>query len=173
MHISKAEISKAISKLKNGKSPGLDNIPTNMLKWAQNELLPKIEKLFNSCLSSENYPKNWAVGYITPIHNAGDISDPNNYRGISVTSVLGKLFNSILDNRLYIFLEKLQIIDTCQDGFTRKTRTIGHLFILKCIIDKDGRVFACFVDFQKAFDIVIHTGIKIKLLRSVGRLPIL
>jgi hypothetical protein len=61
MHISKAEISKAISKLKNGKSPGLDNIPTNMLKCAQNELLPKIEKLFNSCLSSENYPKNWAV----------------------------------------------------------------------------------------------------------------
>jgi hypothetical protein len=64
MHISKAEISKAISKLKNGKSPGLDNIPTNMLKWAQNELLPKIEKLFNSCLSSENYPKNWAVGVL-------------------------------------------------------------------------------------------------------------
>jgi hypothetical protein len=39
------------------------------------------------------------------------------------------------------------------------------MFILKCIIDqycktKDGRVFACFVDFQKAFDKVIHTGIK-------------
>jgi energy-converting hydrogenase Eha subunit F len=49
------------------------------------------------CMS--NYPKNWAVGYITPIHKAGDISDPNNYRGVSVTSALGKLFNSILDNR--------------------------------------------------------------------------
>jgi hypothetical protein len=98
MHISKAEISKAISKLKNGKSPGLDNIPTNMLKCAQNELLPKIEKLFNSCLSSENYPKNCAVGYITPIHKSGDISDPNYYRAVSVTSALGILFNSILDN---------------------------------------------------------------------------
>jgi hypothetical protein len=40
MHISKAEISKAISKLKCGKSPGLDNISTNMLKCAQNELYP-------------------------------------------------------------------------------------------------------------------------------------
>jgi hypothetical protein len=43
------------------------------------------------------------------------------------------------------------------------------MFILKSIIDqycnmKDGRVFACFVDFQKAFDKVIHTGILIKLL---------
>jgi hypothetical protein len=73
MQISKAEISKAISKLKYGKSPGLDNTSTNMLKCAQNELLPSIEKLFNSCLSSGNYPNNWAVGYITPIHKAGDI----------------------------------------------------------------------------------------------------
>ena len=39
-----------------------------MLKCAQNELLPSIEKLFDSCLSNGNYPKNWAVGYITPIH---------------------------------------------------------------------------------------------------------
>jgi hypothetical protein len=101
----RAEISKAISKLKCGKSPGLDNISTNMLKCAQNELLPSIEKLFNSCLSSGNYPKNWAVGYITPIHKAGDISDHNHYRGISGTSALGKLFNSILDNRLDMFLE--------------------------------------------------------------------
>ena len=61
------------------------------------------------------------------------------------------------------------IIDSCQIGFTRKARSSDHMFILKSIIDnycksKDGRVFACFVDFQKAFDTVIHTGIKIKLL---------
>ena len=62
-----------------------------------------------------------------------------------------------------------KIIDDSQIGFTRKARTSDHMFILKCIIDKycnssTGRVFACFVDFQKAFDTVIHTGIKIKLL---------
>jgi hypothetical protein len=63
------------------------------------------------------------------------LSNPSDFPffnlGISVTSALGKLFNSILDNRLDIFLEKLQIIDTCQAGFTRKTRTTDHLFILK------------------------------------------
>ena len=67
------------------------------------------------------------------------------------------------------FLKQNNIIDDCQIGFTRKARTSDHSFILKCIIDqycktKDGRVFACFVDFQKAFDKVIHTGIKLKLL---------
>jgi hypothetical protein len=44
------------------------------------------------------------------------------------------------------------------------------MFILKTIIDKDcktkdGRVYACFIDFYKAFDTVIHPGIKIKLLK--------
>jgi hypothetical protein len=82
---------------------------------------------------------------------------------------VGKVFNSILNERLDSFLKQNNIIDDCQIGFTRKARTSDHMFILKCIIDqycktKDGRVFACFVDFQKAFDKVIHTGIKLKLL---------
>jgi hypothetical protein len=102
----------------------------------------------------------------------------NNYRGISVTSALGKLFNSILDNRLDMILEKHQIIDTCQVGFTRKARTTDHLFILKCIIDtycssKDGRVFACFVDFQKAFDTCHSHRYQNQITASWGRLPIL
>lgn len=170
MHIGVGEISKAISRLKCNKSPGLDNISNNMLKCGQNALLPCMLKLFNACLSSGNYPKNWALGYITPVHKSNDICDPNNYRGISVTSSIGKLFNSILNARLDSFLEKHQIINKCQVGFTRKARTVDHLFILKCVLDeycssKEGRVFACFVDFQKAFDTVIHTGIKIKLLQ--------
>ena len=58
-------------------------------------------------------------------------------------------------------------------------RTTDHLFILKCISDtycnsKDGRVFACFVDFQKAFDTVIHTHwYQNQITTRWGRLPIL
>ena len=174
--ISTDEINKAISKLKCNKSPGLDNISNNMLKSGQKVLTPCIQKLFNACLSSGNYPSQWADGFIVPIHKSNDISDPNNYRGISVTGAIGKLFNSVLNNRLDIFLEKNKIIHDCQIGFTKKARTTDHLFILKCIIDeycntREGRVFACFVDFQKAFDTVIHTGLKIKLLKiGVGTL---
>ena len=59
------------------------------------------------------------------------------------------------------------MINDSQMGFTKKARTSDHMFILKTIIvnycnNKD----ACFVDFQKAFDTVIHTGIKIKLLEN-------
>lgn len=169
-HISVAEISNAISKLKNGKAPGLDNISNNMIKCSQTFLLPCLYKIFNSCLTFGYYPKPWSSGYIIPIHKSNDSSDPNNYRGITVTNAIGKLFNKILDIRLDKFLEKHHIISDYQIGFTRKARTSDHMYILKTIIDKycntkDGRVFACFVDFQKAFDTVIHTGIKIKLLK--------
>ena len=172
MPIKETEISKGIAKLKLNKSAGIDNISNNMLKHGQSYLLPSLRKLFNTCLCTGKYPESWAEGYITPIHKSNDITDPNNYRGITVTSAIGKLFNSILNSRLDEFLVKNNLIHDCQIGFTKKARTSDHMFIIKCIFEKycnskNGRMYACFVDFQKAFDTVIHTGIKIKLL-SIG-----
>jgi hypothetical protein len=167
--ISQKEITSAMSKLKNKKAPGLDNISNTTIKQSQTVLLPCLSKSFNSCLSHGKYPQSWAEGYISVIHKSGDAADPNNYRGITITSSVGRVFNSILNERLDSFLKLNNIIDDCQIGFTRKARTSEHMFILKCVIDqycktKVGRVFACIVDFQKAFDKVIHTGIKLKLL---------
>ena len=167
--ITEKEISVAISKLKSGKAPGLDTVSNNMLKSGQSVLLKCLHKMFNTCLSYGIYPNSWADGFIVPLHKGNDTHDPNNYRGITITSAIGKLFNSVLNNRLDQFLEKYSIINDCQIGFTKKARTTDHMFVLMCIIDKycrskDGRVFACFVDFQKAFDSVVHAGIKINLL---------
>ena len=163
------EIITAISKLKWNKSPGLDNITNNMIKCSQSILVGCFKKIFNSCLSNGIYPEKWAEGYIAPLHKANDILDPNNYRGLTITSSIGKLFNSILNSRLDKFLVEHKIIDGCQIGFTKKARTSDHMFVIKTIIDKycnnpGGRLYACFVDFKKAFDTVIHTGIKLKLL---------
>ena len=167
--ITEKEISFAISKLRCNKSPGLDNISNNMIKHSQNVLLSSLSKIFNSCLSHGLYPRNWTEGYITVLHKSGEVTDPNNYRGLTITNAIGKLFNSILNIRLDSFLEENNVINDCQIGFTRKARTSDHMFVLKSIFDKycntkDERVFACFVDFHKAFDKVIHTGIRIKLL---------
>ena len=56
-------------------------------------------------------------------------------------------------------------------GSTRKARTSDHIFILKTLIDKyckagKGKLYTCFVDFRKAFDSVLHSGLKLKLLRT-------
>ena len=63
-----------------------------MLKAGATILMPCMNKLFNLILSSGNYPSSWAKGYITPLFKTGDNANPENYRGITITSNLGKTF---------------------------------------------------------------------------------
>ena len=63
-----------------------------MLKYGQFIILPGLEKLFNLVLDSGIYPKNWSSGYIFPIFKSGDPTEPNNYRGITITIVASQSF---------------------------------------------------------------------------------
>jgi hypothetical protein len=127
-------------------------------------------KLFNAIFIAGIYPEKWSEGYITPIFKSDNSRLPQNYRGITITSCVGKLFNIILNNRLDKFLLEHNIIHETQIGFSKNSRTSDHLFVLKCLVDKyinsGGKcLYACFVDFHKAFDTVVHSGIKCKLLQ--------
>ena len=112
--ITQAEISKALIKLKNNKATGLDNVSNEMLKCCQSLLLPCLQHMYNTSLTLGSYPKCWAESYITVLHKSNDKHNPNNYRGLSITSTIGKLFNSVLNNRLDSFLESHNIIGKCQ-----------------------------------------------------------
>lgn len=168
--ITEPEISSAIHTLKNNKSPGLDQITNEMLKCGKNILCKPLHKLFNSVLSSGIYPAAWAKGYITPLHKKGNIRDPNNYRGITISSSVGKLFNTIMNTRLTSFLDDNNFLCEEQIGFRKKCRTADHMFILKCIIDQYKKhkkeLYICFVDFSKAFDRVWHEGLFYKLISA-------
>lgn len=163
-----AEVINAFKTLKTKKAHGLDCISNEMLKLSLPAMLPCYTKLFNLILDSSYYPQEWAIGYISPIYKAGDDKDPSNYRGITVTSALGKAFNTILNNRLNTFLSDRKIITPVQIGFKKNSRTSDHMFILKTLIDKytkchKNKLFACFVDFRKAFDSVLHPALFTKM----------
>lgn len=130
------ELSKPISHLKSNKSPGLDNISNNMIKHSQTVLLKSLQKKINFCLSSGIYPNSQANGYITAIHKGNDPTDPNNYRGITITGAIGKVFNRVLSLRLDKFLQDHNIIHESQIGFTKKARTADHMFVINCLINK-------------------------------------
>jgi hypothetical protein len=161
------EIFKAVKKLKNNKATGLDSISNEMIKSGQNTLVPFLAKLFNLILVTEQYPLDWCTGKIIPLHKKGDKSDPSNYRGITISSCVSKLFNSVLNSRLQNFLENRNIINREQIGFHKNHRTTDHMFILKSLMDaykaKRKPLYLCFVDFQKAFDTVWHSGLLFKL----------
>lgn len=152
------EMSETLKKLKNNKSAGDDRIRNEMIKYCTPPLFLALLKLFNLILTTGIYPNAWCRGIITPIFKSGSKLDPGNYRGISVTSCLGKVFCSLLNNRIAKHLQTYNPIHKSQIGFQAGSRTSDHLFSLKAIIDTHvkarsrGKVFACFIDFKKAFD---------------------
>ena len=168
--ITEQEIRQAVKKLKNKKSAFVDKIRNEMIKASLEPLMPVLIKLFNLILRSGKMPDIWCQGLITPIYKSGDRSDPTNYRGICVSSCLGNLFCSILNQRLYLYFEENKILHSSQIGFLPENRTADHVFTLRTLIDKyvhyhKEKVYACFVDFRKAFDSVWHEGLFYKLLK--------
>ncbi|KAL2089119.1 hypothetical protein ACEWY4_016018 [Coilia grayii] len=127
-------------------------------------------KLFNLILSTGHFPDQWKINQITPIFKHGDKLNPNNYRGISQGSNLGKLFCGILNSRITNFIQHNNILNASQIGFSKHNRTTDHIYTLNALVDehvqkgKKGKIFACFIDFSKAFDSVWHEGLLLKLL---------
>ena len=74
-----------------------------MIKSSVSIIGPVLQILFNKVLNSGIFPQLWSVGYISPVFKAGDIGDPNNRRGITVCSCLGKLFTLIIKDSLTVF----------------------------------------------------------------------
>jgi hypothetical protein len=149
-----------------------DRISNEMIKSSVDILMKGFIKVFNTILNSGNFPSLWCEGLITPIFKAGNKLDPNNYRGICVSSCVGKFFCSILNKRLLSFTRQNKIIHPSQIGFIPGNRTADHILTLKTLHDKyvnqhnNGKIYACFVDFKKAFDSVWHDGLFLKLLEN-------
>lgn len=80
-------------------------ILNEMIKYGQIVFSPLLLKVFNTIFTSGLYPKLWSKGYITPLHKKGSVYDPSNYRGITITDAIGKLFNKII-NETYKFFRK-------------------------------------------------------------------
>ena len=86
--------------MSNDKSPGLDGIVIELIKAATSFYIPMLYKLFNKILDSGIYPEDWCKAILCPIHKKGCVTDPKNYRGISLLPVVSKVFTKILSHRL-------------------------------------------------------------------------
>ena len=163
------ELKSASSILKPGKAVGADNLSNEMISSLV-ETHPKlILKLFNSILTTSEVVPEWLMGLIVPIYKKGDKSDPSNYRGITLMSCLGKLFLSILNNRLMKFTIENNILHKSQLGFVPGNRTSDAHIIINNLIQKycfktNSKIFSCFVDFSKAFDSIPRDILLNKLL---------
>ena len=92
---SASEVELAIDKLKSHKSPGIDEIPAELIKAGGGTIWLEIHKLITS-IWKEELPEEWKESIIVPIHKKGDQTDCNNYRGITILRNTCKILSNIL-----------------------------------------------------------------------------
>ena len=168
--LTSAEIQSHLHKLKNGKATGLDLLSNEMLKCAGPTCLPFLTQLFNHIYNTSSFPASWKEAYITTIHKKGPKQDPANYRPISITSCLGKLFTGTLNSRLMQFMQDANISHPFQGAFTKGRRGTDHIFVANTLIDQAKHLghslYAAFIDLQKAYDSVSRPLLFRKLVLS-------
>ena len=98
-------------------------------------------------------PMKWREGLIVSLFKKGDKEDPGNYRGITLLSVVGKVFCKILNDRLVQYLDKTSKIHEEQAGFCAGRWCINNILTLNELIQgrlKEGKkTFSFFLDIQK------------------------
>ena len=150
------EIQMSRRKLKTNKAPGIDLIPAEFYKYSDGILDKPLLFLFNSVMNAGEYQNSRL--------------DPENYRKITITCALGKLFEIILNNRLTHAKKILQKEDPHQFGFKEKFCAIDCASILNGVIDicagRKRPLYACFVDFRSAFDKVNRHTLMYKMLEQ-------
>ena len=155
------EIVKAIRSMKNGKAAGNDGLPPELLKADAFVIARALYPVFRKIWTDECYPEDWMEGTIIKIPKKGDLSNVNNWRGITVLSVPSKIFNRIIYNRLIVELDST--IRKQQAGFRPYRSCVDQICSLRIIIEQSiefqSPLFVVFIDYQKAFDSINREAI--------------
>ena len=130
-----------------------------LIKAGKGVLASVLARLFTAVFRSGKVPHEWLLGAITAIYKGkGDPAEPNNYRGITVGHVLGKLYALVLNLRLSAWAEAKGKRAHGQAGFRRGFRTTDNCFILRALVERARaqgvKIYICAVDLEKAFDSV-------------------
>ena len=154
-YIMESEVKAAIRKMKKGKSAGLDRICVEMIKAGGESLVKWLLRIFNVCWRERKVPQDWQDACLVPIYKGkGDKMDCANYRGISLLSVVGKIYGRILIERVKVVTDGS--IGEEQGGFKEGRECVDQVYTLRMLMerfrDKKIDLYVCFLDLEKAYD---------------------
>ena len=162
------EVYDILSCLKEGKAPGLDGLSPRLLRYCACGISSSLSVLFNRSFSEGSFPSAWKTALVIPVFKKGSRSDPGNYRPIALLSIVSKVMERLVHNKLSRFLQPW--LCSNQSGFKKKDGTEAQLTRLlhewSVAVDDSNYVAAVFFDLRKAFDRVWHQGLLAKLAAS-------
>ena len=161
------EVTAALQKLHNGRAKGMQGIPAEFLRYAKfppeagtpppdNVLVPALVQVLNAAFQEGAVPSAVNGGLVSPVFKRGDPLDTSNYRPVTVTEPVMRLYASILNDRLLQFTETRQLRAETQTGFRPAFSTVHQLFALQILVDDayagGNPLYACFLDLKGAYD---------------------
>ena len=158
--VTEERVKTSIDGLREFAAPGPDGFPPKLLKILQNEIALPLAILFRKSIDDGEIPDEWRDAHVTAIHKKGSKADPGNYRGVSLTSVIGKLMERMIKEDIDNYVEKNRLLSDTQHGFrsgrSPQTNLIEFLNQTTKWHD-DGKCFdVIYLDFSKAFDVICH-----------------
>ena len=160
-------IKNLLMKLDERKSKGPDNISAMLLKTLAPELSPALTVLFQATLHCGEIPDDWKHAKVTPIYKKGDRALAENYRPVSLTSILCKTAEHVITSQIHQHLDLHKALNNAQHGF-RKYRSCETQLLLTTndlhqSLEENGQSDVILLDFSKAFDKVPHSLLLQKL----------
>ena len=161
------EVRCALSQVKCNRAAGKDGIPAELLIYGGEQALIFLHTICTEVWSSELIPKEWVDSIIVPLPKQGNLQLCDNWRGISLLSVAGKVFARVLANRITPVAES--ILDETQCGFRKCRGTIDMIFVARQLQEKAReqmcQLYMCFFDLKKAYDSVPRHALWLLLAR--------
>ena len=152
--LTRNEVEKAITSLKNNKAAGPDNIPAKVLRADISTSVNMLHGLLIKIWDQEYIPSEWREGFLVKLAKKGDLSLGKNYRGIMLLSTAGKVLNRIILERMREAVDR--ILQENQAGSRPSRSTADQITTLRIIVEKsfEWRSALCinFIDYEKAFD---------------------
>ena len=161
-------VRKVIINLDLSNASGPDYIPVVVLKNCEPELSYILAKLFKKCLKESCFPDCWKASSVVPVFkNVGERSTAKNYHPVSLVSVVSKVFEKLVNNRIVDHREKCGLFSDFQYGFRSSRSTVGLPTVVSDRIggafNRSGTARAVALDISKAFERVWHAGLLHKL----------
>ena len=171
IEITMDDVGRELKRINISKSKGPDGIHPKLLKELEHNssFVSAVTKLFQTCASSGKIPEQWKTANVTSLYKKGSRKDALNYRPVSLTCILCKVYEKLIRRHIMSFVSKK--INPNQHGFVEGKSCLSNLLeSVECIIEllEDGApVDVFYLDFCKAFDSVPHHRLLTKL-RNLG-----